>query len=196
VAIPTLPNGNYTVLSFFGAVHAILCHCLLPNQTLREYLEIFSLLTMLLSRTLNSYLMRHRTKINLLVCLSSGNANKSFALVGFSASAPPRVKEDIIDQRKKHLRLLEEIKQHDLPWAIGNCAEAETFAHMDSIGRQLPVAVNDLHGMIAVTLTLDLKDQSPVGPCAQCSELIYKLQSQLSCAIFNLAPVKGDNGEP
>ena len=101
----------------------------------------------------------------------------------------------IIDQRKQHPRLLEGIKLHSLPWAVGNCAEAETYAHMDSIMRQLSGAINDLHGMIAVTLTLDLTDLSTLGPCAECSELIYKLRSQLSCAIFSLAPVKGINRE-
>ena len=198
VAIDTLPSRSYMVVSFFGAMHAVLCHCLPPNQTLREYLEIFLLLTMLLSRTLKTYLITqttNRTKINLLVCLSSDTSNKSFAVVGFSASAHPHVKRYIIGQRKHHLRLLERIKLHGLLWAVENCAEAETYAHMGSIMRQLLGAINDLHRMIAVTLTLDLTDQSTLGPCAQCSELIYKLRSQLSCAIFSLAPVRGINRE-
>lgn len=185
-------------MSFFDAVHAVLCRCLPPNRSLREYLEIFLLLTMLLSRTLKPYLLTqatYHTKINLLACLSSVSPNKSFAMVGFNASAHPGLKQEILAQRRQHLRLLKGLDAHGLPWAVGNCAEAETFAHMESLRRQFPGTVTDLHSMVAITLTLDLRDQTAVGPCAQCSELIYKLRSQLSCAVFSLAPLKSGNEE-
>ena len=137
----------------------------------------------------------YHTKINLLVCLSPAGANKSLALVGFSASAHPSIKEYILEERKQNLRLLEGLDIHDLPWAVGNCAEVETFAHMESIRRQFPRTVTDLDNMVAITLTLDLKDQTTHGPCAQCSQLIYKLRLQLPCAIFSLAPPKRGHTE-
>ena len=132
----------------------------------------------------------YHTKINLLVCLSSASPNKSFALVGFSASAHPGIKEYVLEQRKQHLRLLEGLDVHDLRWAVGNCAEAETFAHMESIRRQFPRTLTDLDNIVAITLTLDLKDQTTHGPCKQCSQLIHKLRLELPYAIFSLAPLK------
>ena len=99
VSICTLPNGNFIVRSFFSAVHAVLCRCLPPNQSIREYIEIFSLLTMLLSWILRPYLMMQATyhpKTNLLICLSPASPDESFALVGFSASAHPVVKEYVL----------------------------------------------------------------------------------------------------
>jgi len=56
---------------------------------------------MLLSRRLRPYLMKqatYHTKINLLVvCLSPASSNKSSALVGFSASAHPGIKEYVLE---------------------------------------------------------------------------------------------------
>ena len=137
----------------------------------------------------------YHTKINLLVCLSPASPNKSFALVGFSASAHPVMKEYVLKQRNQHLRLLEGLDAHDLPWAIGNCAETETFAHMESIQRRFPCTLTDMDNMVAITLTLDLKDQTTHGPCKQCSQLIYKLRLHLPCAIFSLAPPKRTHTE-
>jgi len=73
---------------------------------------------MLLGWILRQYLMMQATyhpKINLLVCLLPASPHKSFALVGFSASAHPVVKEYVLEQRKQHLRLLEGLDAHDLP---------------------------------------------------------------------------------
>ena len=66
---------------------------------------------------------------------------------------------------------------------------------MESIQRQCPHTLTDLDNIIAITLTLDLKDQTTHGPCEQCSQLIYKLRRQLPCAIFSLAPPKRGHTE-
>ena len=138
----------------------------------------------------------YHPKTNLLICRSPASPDESFALVGFSASAHPVVKEYVLKQRKQHLRLLEGLDAHDLPWAIGNCAEVETFAHIEPIQRQFSRTITDLDSMVAITLTLDLKDQTTHGPCKQCSQLIRKLRLELPCAIFSLAPLKRGNMEP
>ena len=136
VPIETLSDGVYTVRSFFGAIHAILCHCIPIKCPIKEYVEFFLLFTRLLNCALSLCLHTSSSafnpKIALLVCLSS---RMSRAIIGFSASGNTReVKQEIIKDRRKHLPVREKISTHDLPWCVGNCTEAETFAHLKNRG--------------------------------------------------------------
>jgi len=91
VEMETLSYNIYTIRSFFGAVHAILYHCLPPNRTSREYIEIFTHFTRLLNRALRPYfelveqMQLFRPKISLLVSLSPVHSRYSRAIIGFSA---------------------------------------------------------------------------------------------------------------
>jgi hypothetical protein len=185
----TLSDGIYTVSSFFGAVHAILYRCIPPDRPLREYLYLFILLTALLKRALwRSYLaIESNPKAALLVCLSPEvGLRESKAIVGFSACGPRRTRDHIIHDRKERLPILKKIATPNLPWPVGNCAEAETFAHLRLLEDYFPV-IRTGPQMIAVSLAVDLKDLDPVQPCDQCKALFYNVRSQF-IVTANLAP--------
>lgn len=195
----TLSDGTYKIHTFFGAIHAILYSCIPPNQSLREYVQLFTLFTALLRDSLKDYLptetlKEFHTKINLLVCQSPTVAGESKAIIGFSASAPRNIKERILEDRRSHLQILNEVRHHDLPWLVGNCAEDETFAHLQKWRDFFPKQMNELHGMIALSLSLDLADMRPCQACRQCQNLMFKLRKQLTMTILDLAPPKTDGG--
>jgi len=132
-SINTLSGGVYTVQSFLGAIHAILCHCIPINRPLQEYVKLFLLFAKLRNRALQLHFIscsEFNPKIGLLTYLLS---NTSRAIIGFSASDTRRVKQEIIKDRRNHLPDLPKIHTRDLPWSIGNCAEAEIFAHLKKI---------------------------------------------------------------
>ena len=188
VPIETLSDGVYTVRSFFGAIHAILCHCIPIKCPLKEYVEFFLLFTRLLNCALSLCLHTSSSafnpKIALLVCLSS---RMSRAIIGFSASGNTReVKQEIIKDRRNHLPDLQKINTHDLPWSVGNCTEAEAFAHLKRMGE----AGDRSSQTIAASLTLDLRELSSRGPCLQCSDLFRKVHSEFIVTV-SLAPLKG-----
>ena len=197
VSMPTLLDGMYKIRTFFGAIHAILYRCILPNQSLGEYVQLFTLFTALLRRSLKQYLFTEKafhTKINLLVCQSPTGTGQSKAIIGFSASAPLKIKERILEDRIYHLQTLKEVGRHD-KWLVGNCAEDETFAHLEMLRDLFCKRMSGLHGMIAVSLTLDLADLSPCRACQQCSELMFKLRKQIPLTtILDLAPPKAYGG--
>jgi len=193
----TLSDGTYQIHTFFGAIHAILYSCILPNQSLGEYVQLFTLFTALLRASLKDYLRTENefhTKINLLVCQEPTVAGQSKAIIGFSASAPKNIKERILEDRRSHLQILNEVGHHECPWPVGNCAEDETFAHLQKWRDVFPKQMNQLHGMIAVSLTLDLADMRPCQACRQCRNLMFKLRKQLTMTILDLAPPKTDGG--
>jgi hypothetical protein len=195
VEMETLSDRNYTVRSFFGAVHAILYHCIPPNQTLREYVQFFILFTELLNRLLEPYLstlpLDVRPKASLLVCLSPrAGVLTSRAVIGFSAGGPTR--DAIILDRKLHLHVLKEVGDHKKPWPVGNCAEDETFGHLKLLEKLFPGQECSARlGMIAVSLTMDLKGLEPVRPCVQCVQLDHKVRSSFTVTLC-LAPKTGD----
>jgi hypothetical protein len=193
IYLETLSNQIYTVRSFFGAVHAVLYRCVAPNQTLREYVEMLIHLTELLNRALRPYLLEQtefRPKVSLLVGLSPlADSRNSRAIIGFNAVGRKEVKSYIIEERKRHLNVLDKVQSHGLPWLVGNCAESETFAH---IGKLSSSSINRSHGLIVATLTLDIMDGGSNGPCRQCVELTSILRNQIpTITILSLAPVKG-----
>jgi hypothetical protein len=194
----TLSDETYKIRTFFGAIHAILYSRILPNQSLGEYVQLFTLFTALLRRSLKNYLPTEKefhTKINLLVCQSPTGTGQSNAIIGFSASAPFKIKERILEDRICHLRILKEVGRHEHQWLVGNCAEDETFAHLERLRDLFPEKMDGLNGMIAVSLTLDLADLSPYRACQQCSELMYKLRKRIPLTtILDLAPTKADGG--
>jgi hypothetical protein len=188
IQMDTLSDGTHTVRSFFGAINAILYNCIPPNQSLREYLRLFTLFTILLKRALWQPYLSQATEFNpkvaLLVCLSTSDSRRSEARVGFSACGPRKVKEQIIHDRTEHLPVLKEIPIHDLPWQVGNCAEDETFTHLMLLEESFRQLLNRPGpGMIAVSLTVDLKDLGPVRPCGQCQDLFHKVRSPFTVTV-------------
>ena len=186
VPIETLSGGDYTVRSFLGAIHAILCHCIPINRPLQEYIKFFLLFAGLLNRALQQDFIsctEFNPKIALLAYLSS---NTSRAIIGFSASGTRRVKQEIIKDRRNHLPDLQKINTHDLPWSVGNCTEAEAFAHLKRMGE----AGDRSSQTIAASLTLDLRELSSREPCLQCSDLFRKVHSEFIVTV-SLAPLKG-----
>jgi hypothetical protein len=129
-----------------------------------------------------------RPKAALLVCLSPSGLRNSKAIVGFSACGPRRIKDQIIHDRKEHLQVLKQIPTYNLQWPVGNCAEDDAFAHLMMLEKCFPVLNQAGPGMLAVSLTVDLKDLGPVQPCDQCRDLIRKVRSRLTVTA-NLAPV-------
>lgn len=99
------------------------------------------------------------------------------------------IKQTIIEDRNDYLHLLKEIRNYELPWPVGNCAEDETFAHLQLIENEFRFRAR-APGMVAVTLTMDLKELGSNAPCKQCTELLKKSRSQFS-VILNLSPPKG-----
>ena len=103
-------------------------------------------------------------------------------------------KQEIIEERHERLPVLRDIKSNPGDWKVGNCAEDETFAHLEKIKQLFSTRDDGLHEVIAVTLTVDLACQSLThGPCPQCCQLITKLRSP-RCPIMILAPAKTDGG--
>jgi hypothetical protein len=203
--MPTLPTGKYTVRSFFGAVHALLYHCIPSNQSLREYIEMLIVIAKLFQPLIQQYEanVNSHLKINLLVCESinsSFNDRRSQALIGFSSWGRGGVKDLIIEDRRKIFRVLEEVQQevqtYDVPWRVGNCAEDETFAHL----KCLRGSIDQHSGTIVTTLTIDLMSLDSHGPCRQCAKLFKKLREEFRqespCYIFSIAPVKGAPIDP
>jgi hypothetical protein len=120
-------------------------------------------------------------KIALLVCLSS---RTSRAVIGFSASGTREVRREIIEDRRKHLPELDKISNHDLRWSVGNCAEAEAFAHLKRMEGAGPSET------IAVSLAVDLRKLTSHGPCLQCGDLFCEFRSDFTVTL-SLAPLKG-----
>lgn len=191
VKMATLSDGTYMVRSFFGAIHAILYHCIPPNQTLREYVQFFILFTRLLNRLLEPYLSilpkDIHPKASLLVCLSPRtDVPTSRAIIGFSAAGPTR--DNIIHDRNIHLPVLKEVVDHNKGWLVGNCAEVETFGHLNIFEKSFSKQdCSTRLGMIGVGLTMDLKGLYPVRPCPQCAQLEYKVRSSFTVTLC-LAP--------
>ena len=191
VKMETLSNKRYTVRSFFGAVHAILYYSLPPSRSLREYIEILTHFTKPLARVLRPYLSTQtesfRAKISLLVSLSSVNPRDSGAIIGFNAVGKKQLKARIVKDRMEHLSVLEDVQSNGLRWQVGNCAEDESFRHLPELCSS---STGQSRELIAATLTLDILDGEPNGPCKQCVELSKILRRELRTTILSLAPVK------
>lgn len=182
----TLHGKYYIVRSFFNAIHAVLYHCISEDQTFRESLTSFILFTKLLNRALQSLPIRTclSSKIVLLLCCNQ-SSNVSRAFLGFSAAGPPEVKQKIIEDRRRYMPILERIDTFSfgLPWPVGNCAEAETFAHLNGIRCGPSI-------LMAVSLTLDLKELTSHGPCPQCRTLLREVRLP-HLVTLDLAPKAG-----
>ena len=141
------------------------------------------------------------TKISLLVCQSINTAFKtqqSRAIIGFSASGPKHL---IIPDRKRNLPVLESLSSPPLetvPWPVGNCAEDETFAHLNGLRNSLLESDQKKgNGTITVALTIDLTTSESIHPCPQCQVLLYKLRKtshsdspESPFFVFSIAPDK------
>lgn len=162
----------------------VLYRCLPTNRTLREYVELLVHVRALLNRALQSYLWNQgggRPKVSLLVHFPAGG--KSKGIIGFSAIGIGDVRFRIREERKRNLDALKNIRPHRLRWAVGNCAEDETLAHL----RELCSSQIGQWSTSAV-LTIDFMDGKSHEPCPQCMNLIHALRSHLPTAIFSLTP--------
>ena len=106
-------------------------------------------------------------------------------MIGFSAAGGRReVRQQIIEDRRRYLPVLRSIPDHGCGWRVGNCAEAETFAHLKGMEEGKLEA-------IAVILTLDLKNLTSHGPCQQCVQLVN--DREFRSISLSLAPVRSNN---
>ena len=187
IPLETIEDGGYVIRSPFTALHAILHHCLPENQTIRQYLSSFLLYATLLRRAFGDFLENcpenMNPKIAILICRGYP-FRSSKAFIGFSVMALRRVKDKIIQDRRENLPDLCDPKiPRDGFWEPGNCAEAETFAHLREMakkwkGRQ----------MLVYSLALDLKTLEPCRFCYQCGYVIRKLSKECQFVWLDLAP--------
>ena len=177
------------VRSCFTALHAVLYHCLPENQLIGQYVLILLLLTKLLKRAFEPFLEDCpgiNPKIALLVCHDS-LFRSSRAFIGFSVISPRPVRDKIIQSRQKILPALcnPHMPRDKLYWEPGNCAEAETFAHLKEAAEKWKGGK-----MLVVSLALDLKRLEPCRLCERCGYVIKELREQYKFSTIDLAPRK------
>jgi hypothetical protein len=182
----TISHRIYTVRTAFSAIHAILYHSVPENQTFRQYLTFFLLLAKLLHHSWRSYFQtcsdEFNPKIALLICQNS-LTRKSRAFIGFSAIGLGLLKDLIFEDRRRNLPVLRSITTQ-LPWDPANCAEAETFAHLQLTAERIG---STFCPTIAASLTVDLKTLKPCRHCPNCKKVSKSFQSQ-TLVTLDLAP--------
>lgn len=213
-----LSSRRYTIDSFFNAVHVTATRAMPSNRSLAEYIAIVTLLGKLISRLFNTLKVkgfshnRISTSISLLVCQvdNEGDPLLSNATVGFSLCGGKKRRKPIICERKENLPVLHSINatSHQLDWEPGNCAEAETLAHLEfmhqSLGEiarrkdNLRPHTGDIENMEILSMCLTLKmpdkhteDVTPMKGktfCKFCLELTQKMSDNLSCTILDICP--------
>jgi hypothetical protein len=196
----TIEGSRYFVRSFFGALHALLYRCLPPCQTLPYYLKIFFLFSEALAGVLRPILFEpqnsahsKRPKMALLVCLLYDSVSSfSRVIIGFSVFGDPQ-RRDLIEDRTSMLKSLSSVQPNGLRWQPGNCAEVETFCHLNLLQKKFPDVGGSLPRCIPVILTIDLFEQNMHGPCKQCSQLMHEFKSR-AIKVYSLAPIKGASG--
>jgi hypothetical protein len=208
--IMSIPISNpsqrkmYHVRSFFTALHIILTSILPPDRELREYIHIFVLVTLLLGRLLRHYKslcgnIKFAKKISLLVVLPSPYQRDqqfcSRACIGFTATGPAETKKclrnKIIHDRIQNLPELARLTTKKNFSSPGNCAEAETFGHLDTFVSSIRQISTKSRFTLCVTSTLSLLDGTPDQSCPQCLEMLRLLRKKdRFLRTFDLAPVK------
>jgi hypothetical protein len=206
-----LTTGIYKVRSFFGAVHVIISLSLPWNRSLGEYLLIHFTLGQLLHRFFkyvrNSqegplhgrYPAEHISNaMNLLVCLLPiTNCPYSIATIGFSLSGMPPQKSRLRKDRKQNLAWLSEVGREGEIWQVGNCAESETYAHMEHFKQTIlsnvwdhpdDAEVESTPIFLSMTLKFGLTVKGPIASasCGQCRDLARVLGRHHSTSIVDL----------
>jgi hypothetical protein len=220
VRMDGLKSGKYTVSSFFNAVHIIATKAMPSNRSLAEYIAISILLGKLIARlfermstpSIHDSLASHKfpvplisTSISILACLlytPGGTLSPlSRATVGFSLTGPKKRKAKLMKERRLNLPTLGLVEERQgINWDVGNCAEPEVFAHMESMYQDLrkdarTAQVNGEWKKLSVCLTLNLKegkDEHTIPMkgkrlCKYCRELAEKVSREMSCEILDMA---------
>ena len=163
IPVERLASGNYTVSSFFSAVHVVATTAMPANRCIPEYIAISILLGKLIARlfehmsTRNEHTIAFRrfpiplisTSISILVCIiCSPTGWSSFPLsrasLGFSLTGAKKRRAKLIDERKLNLPSLQSIEaQKGITWDPGNCAEPEILAHMNAMYQDLEKEVGE-----------------------------------------------------
>jgi hypothetical protein len=205
-----LETGIYRARSFFGAVHAIISLSLPLNRSLGEYLQIYLILARLLHRFFkyvrnfqnspfpHKYPLEHIcNRMSLLVCLTPiANCPYSIATIGFNASGMPSHKRKLRKDRIQNLTSLSDVEREGEIWQVGNCAESETYAHiqhfMQVISNEVDhieetvVGANPIFLSMTLKFGLAVKDPTPSASCRQCRNLAKILERQYSTTIIDL----------
>ena len=184
VSAEELPSGQYTVSSFFSAVHLVATRAMPENRSLGEYIAIANLLGKLITRLIENLSAegvipeKHiSTSLALLVCqVNNRDAEErplSRAAIGFSACGTKQKKNHVISERKSNLPVLNSITPKNHPeepdWQPGNCAEAEAFGYLEFMQSSLREASWETQlaryatgkvEVLSINLTLRLGDKS------------------------------------
>ena len=149
-----LASGQYTVSSFFSAVHLVVSRAMPHDRSLGEYIAIVNLLGKLIARVFEHLSavgvinMDHvSTSLALLACHvvaedGDGNDNPKLAraAVGFSLRGRRRKKQKSMDERNSNLPILSTIDASPNTWKPANCAEPEALAHLEFMQGKLRTA--------------------------------------------------------
>jgi len=213
-----LPSRRYTVGSFFGAVHVVASRAMPCNRSLGEYIAIANLLGKLIARlfehlnaTSNFPIPMISTSMALIVCCASNLAYivspLARATIGFSLIDGKKKKRRFINERKSNLPVLKSVNAgRILDWEPGNCAEDETFGHLEAMhtglfrnSQEVAIASGENRirklNILSVSLTLKLQEKRDdhVNPmkgkpfCDHCRELAQKLSRQHAYQLIDIA---------
>jgi hypothetical protein len=179
-----LPSGQYTVSSFFSAVHLVVSRAMPHDRSLGEYIAIVNLLGKLIARVFENLSavgvinMDHvSTSLALLAChvVDDGDGNDgpklARASVGFSLRGRRSKKQKSMDERNSNLPMLSTIDASPNTWKPANCAEPEALAHLEFMQAKLRTAAreSDMESeengvkrteIICVSLTLKLEEHA------------------------------------
>lgn len=216
VSMETVCSGEYVVSSFFEAVHALASRAMPENRDLWEYIVITNLLGKLIGRLFKQLIdeglfpLFVSTSIGLLVSqicnLEPGQAPISRAIIGFSLIGNKKKKKKSINNRKRNLPDLDSITSSniELDWMPGNCAEAENFAHLESMKMRLLEQIRDANVTISgespeilvTCLTMRLGEKENYSTpmkgkqfCGFCKQLAEMLSQRFSCQIVDISPL-------
>lgn len=206
-----LTTGIYKARSFFGAVHAVISLSLPQNRGLGEYLQIHLMLGQLLHRFFKyvrnfrddplggKYPAEHISNaMNLLVCfIPIVNCPYSTATIGFSLTGMCSQKNKLRKDRKQNLSWLSGVERQGEIWKVGNCAECETYAHVEHFIQTISseactyldeTVTESTPIFLSMTLKfgLTVEDPIPSAACRQCQDLARALERQYSTSVIDL----------
>jgi hypothetical protein len=178
------------VTSFFEALHVLITLTMPLDRALGEHIAITVLLRKLIYKFFEQLKQKHSISfantIGLLVCFTHiRHQTVAKACIGFSVNA--RRQKAQVRRRVGNLPELVSVNKHGKKWRPGNCAEAETFAHISDFREDIQRRAQRAEAgsgtgrpvITSLSLALNMAKGERKPFCEQCEQLAGKLSPKV-----------------